>query len=181
MGNCHAALLLRAPRTGYAGDSNDEGARSENFAMLVNYAEYYRDWRKCANEYYDVSMVEEKKVLNTLFYGGRCPMGKVPMIHALRMEIKRAALFLAGDMFCKHLWVYYEDRKRALYGHLASILSFEEEKGAPTIHRPLKRDPMCVIRDGAVSSCPAAESLIGIKRECGQIGRELGIGISLKQ
>ena len=70
VGNCHATLLLRIPLQSYAGDSNDDGARSENSPILVNYVEYYRDWGKFAQEYYEVSMGDAQKVLNTLFYGG---------------------------------------------------------------------------------------------------------------
>ena len=40
---------------------------------------------------------------------------------------------------------------------------------------------MCIIRDGAVFSPHAAECLFEIKTECAQIGREMGIGIALKQ
>ena len=70
MENCHAALLLRLLRQTYAVDSNDSVATAEAFPMLVNYVEYYRDWRRFVQEYYDLSIGDAKKALNTLFYGG---------------------------------------------------------------------------------------------------------------
>ena len=126
MENCHATLLLRILRQSYAVDSKDEGARGENSPALVNNVEYYRDWGKFFQEYYDVSIGEAGKVPNTLFYGGFCPRGDVPLLHLRMMEIMRAALFLAGHRRYKHLSGYYKDREMPLYGHLASILSFEE-------------------------------------------------------
>ena len=52
-----------------------------------------------------------------------------------------------------------------------------EEEALSTILRPLKREKLCVMHDGAVFPLPTVESLLGIKRGCVQIGREMGIVI----
>ena len=181
MENCHPTLLARLLREAYTSDENDVATYISAFPTLCSYVENYREWRTFAQSYYDVSLQDAKKILIRIFYGGRCPRGDVPFLHQLRIEVMKAAKYLAGHRFYAHLGVFYKDRKRPLYGHLAAILSFEEEKSLKWIVAGLKRDPVCLVHDGAVFPCDSMDSLLSIRMDCARVGRELGVGISVKQ
>ena len=64
---------------------------------------------------------------------------------------------------------------------VSAILGFEEEKSIKWISSELKRDPVCLAHDGAVSPCYSMGSLLSHRMDCERIGRGRGIWVAAKK
>ena len=105
----------------------------------------------------------------------------MPFLHSLRCEVKAASDYLSGHKLYVRLSAYYAGRKRPLFGHLASILSFQEDDSLKTTTRSFSSEPTCLMFDGAILRCDGLSGVEKPRRECADDAGEVGIGVDVEK
>ena len=132
-------------------------------------------------EYYDVDLETAKNYILKIYYGGGCPNGDVPFLHALRVAAAKATKYLTSHRFYERFGLYYSARRSPLASHLSAILSFEEDSFLTYICDAIESPPLCLMYDGAASGCSNLDDVSKTHQKCASLRLELDVGVCIKQ
>ena len=105
--NCHPSLVRILLRRAYAPDNTHGKCADAMYHMLNLATDNYIEWREFCAEYYGAGPKKAKAILNSIIYG-RNVTGGVPFLHALMLEIRKAAEYLCNHTDYVHLQMYYD-------------------------------------------------------------------------
>ena len=181
MENCHPSLMRILLERTHRSDGEDVDYVRRTYPMMMLYVDNYKKWRIFCMEYYKVDLEVAKGYILKIYYGGGCPKGDVPFLHALRVEVGNATKYLTSHRFYERLGSYYSSRRNPSASHLSAILSFEEDSLLSYICQAMERPPICLMYDGAVFACGSIEDVSKSHQICASLSVELGVGVCIKQ
>ena len=181
MENCHPSIMRILLERTHTSDGEDVDYVRRTYPMMTLYADNYKKWRNFCMGYYEVDLETENGYIIKIYYGGGCPRGDVPFLHALRVEVANAKKYLTSHRFYERLGSYYSSRRNPIVSHLSAILSFEEDSLLTYICQAMERPPICLMCDGAVFACDSIDDVSKTHQICRSLSVELGVGVCIKQ
>ena len=131
--------------------------------------------------YYEEDLETSKGYILKIYYGGGCPRGDVPFLHALRVEVANATKYLTWHRFYERLGSYYSSRRNPIASPLPAILSFEEDSFLTYIFQAMGGPPLCLMYDGASFGRSSLEDVSQAQQTCASPSVELEVGVCIKQ